>query len=129
MTRLETTGGAPYAFSFHHGDLGNFTVIERDGMIIACAALFPFTEENSAEMACLAVHEDYQQHGRGDDLLQHIEWQARKKHIEQLFTLTTQTMHWFVERGFAETGIDGLPVDRQRLYNYQRQSKVLIKTL
>ena len=110
-------------------DIHNFTVIERDGMIIACAALFTFAEEEAAELACLAVHEDYQEHGRGDDLLQHIEWQARKKHMKKLFTLTTQTMHWFIERGFVECSADELPIEKQSLYNYQRNSRVLCRQL
>lgn len=110
-------------------DINNFTVIERDGMIISCAALFPFVEEQAAELACLAVHKDYRGHGRGDDLMQHMEWQARKKHIKQLFTLTTQTMHWFIERGFVECATDELPMEKKSLYNFQRNSKVLCKTL
>ncbi len=28
---LETTSATPYAFNFHHGDLGNFTVIAPSG--------------------------------------------------------------------------------------------------
>ncbi len=110
-------------------DINNFTVIERDGMIIACAALFTFAETEAAELACLAVHQDYQVHGRGDDLMQHIEWQARKKHMKKLFTLTTQTMHWFIERGFVECNIDDLPIEKKSLYNYQRNSKILCKQL
>jgi amino-acid N-acetyltransferase len=110
-------------------DINNFTVIERDGMIIACAALFNFAEAESSEMACLAVHKDYQQQGRGNDLMQHIEWQARKKHMKKLFTLTTQTMHWFIERGFVECTADDLPVEKKSLYNYRRNSKVLCKPL
>ncbi len=110
-------------------DIHNFTVIERDGMIIACAAMFSFAETQAAELACLAVHQDYQTQGRGDDLMQHIEWQARKKHIKKLFTLTTQTMHWFIERGFSECNADDLPMEKKSLYNYQRNSKVLCKPL
>ncbi len=110
-------------------DIHNFTVIARDGMIIACAALFTFAEEQVAELACLAVHADYQEHGRGDDLLQHIQWQARKKHITKLFTLTTQTMHWFIEHGFSECSASDLPVEKKSLYNYHRNSKILCKTL
>lgn len=110
-------------------DINNFTVIERDGMIIACAAIFSFMDEQAAEMACLAVHPDYQEHGRGADLMQHLEWQARKKHIKKLFTLTTQTMHWFIERGFVECAIDDLPMEKKSLYNYQRNSKVFCKHL
>ncbi len=110
-------------------DINNFTVIERDGMIIACAAIFTFNKEQAAELACLAVHKDYQIHGRGDDLMQHLEWQARKQHIKKLFTLTTQTMHWFIERGFVECSLDDLPIEKKSLYNFQRNSKVLYKPL
>jgi amino-acid N-acetyltransferase len=110
-------------------DIHNFTVIERDGMVIACAALFLFELEKACELACLAVHPDYQQHGRGDELMQHIEWQARKRHIEDMFTLTTQTMHWFLERGFEQSTPEDLPMPKKQLYNWQRNSKVLRKHL
>ncbi len=110
-------------------DVHNFTVIERDGMIIACAALFCFDEEKVCELACLAVHPDYQEHGRGNEMMQHIEWQARKKHMETMYTLTTQTMHWFLERGFSESSPNDLPMKKKQLYNYQRKSKVLQKHL
>ncbi|MCG6939388.1 MAG: amino-acid N-acetyltransferase [Gammaproteobacteria bacterium] len=110
-------------------DINNFTVIERDGMIIACAAIFIFTEEQVAELACLAVHRDYQAHGRGNDLMQHIEWQAKKNHMKKIFTLTTQTMHWFIERGYVECSADDLPMEKKSLYNYQRNSKVLCKQI
>ncbi len=110
-------------------DIDHFTVIERDGMIIACAALFTFEQSLTAELACLAVHKNYAQHGRGSDLLQHIEWQTRKKHMKKLFTLTTQTMHWFIERGFNECRIKDLPMEKKSLYNWQRNSKVLCKSL
>ena len=36
---------------------------------------------------------------------------------------------WFVERGFREAGIEALPRRRRELYNLQRRSKVLIKSL
>lgn len=110
-------------------DIHNFTVIERDGMIIACAALFCFDVEKACELACLAVHPDYQERGRGNELMQHIEWQARKQHMVEMFTLTTQTMHWFLERGFTETQTEDLPMKKKALYNYQRKSKALRKHL
>ena len=110
-------------------DINKFTVIERDGMIIACAAIFTFAKEQAAELACLAVHRDYQTHGRGNDLMQHLEWQARKQHMKKIFTLTTQTMHWFLERGFVECKTEDLPIEKKSLYNYQRNSKVFCKQL
>jgi amino-acid N-acetyltransferase len=43
--------------------------------------------------------------------------------------LTTQTTHWFRERGFEPADIGALPNARRSVYNTQRNSKVLVKTL
>ena len=110
-------------------EITQFNVIERDGMIIACAALYPYPDENMAEVACLAVHPDYRKSGRGDILLQQLETQARKLNLNQLFLLTTHTAHWFIERGFIEQDIENLPVSKKSLYNLQRNSKIFIKEL
>lgn len=110
-------------------EIDHFTVVERDGMIIACAALYPFIDEKISELACLAVHSDYRKHGRGDALLKYIERQSRQLGIQQLFVLTTRTAHWFRERGFKAGSIDKLPIKRRALYNYQRNSKVFVKDI
>lgn len=110
-------------------EITQFYVIERDGMIIACAALLPYPEENMAEVACLAVHPAYRETGRGNSLLQQLETQARNLHLNQLFLLTTHTAHWFIERGFVEQKIEDLPVSKKQLYNLQRNSKIFIKPL
>lgn len=110
-------------------EIDHFTVIDRDGMVIGCAALYPFAEEGVGELACLAVHHDYRGGGRGDTLLSHLENQARSLGIGSLFVLTTRTAHWFRERGFAPADIARLPVKRRAMYNYQRNSKVFVKTL
>jgi amino-acid N-acetyltransferase len=110
-------------------EINHFHVIERDGTIIACAALYPAEDGRLAELACLAVHEDYHNHGRGDALLKAIEDKAVRGGIERLFVLTTRTAHWFRERGFLPGDISQLPARKQSLYNYQRKSRVYIKTL
>jgi ribosomal protein S18 acetylase RimI-like enzyme len=43
--------------------------VEREGQIIACAALFPFFEEKCGEVAALAVSPDCRGQGQGDKLL------------------------------------------------------------
>jgi amino-acid N-acetyltransferase len=43
--------------------------------------------------------------------------------------LTTQTAHWFLERGFQPIGINDLPPKKQQMYNYQRNSKAFVKLL
>lgn len=109
-------------------DIDRFTVVERDGTVIACAALYPFPEKKAAEIACFAVHPDYQGAGYGSALLDHMETEAGLLGVERLFVLTTRASHWFRERGFMPGSVQDLPVARRRLYNYQRNSKVYIKT-
>ena len=46
-----------------------------------------------------------------------------------MFVLTTQAVQWFGERGYLQGDIDALPVGRRELYNFQRNSAVLVKTL
>ncbi len=75
------------------------------------------------------VHPDYRDGGRGDRLLEQMEKMAAAQNIHQLFILTTRTAHWFRERGFEAAEIQTLPMQRQALYNYQRNAKVFIKPL
>ena len=110
-------------------EIDYFMVMERDGMVIACAALYPFEKESAGELACLAVHPAYRDSGRGEALLNAIEHYAKQHGIQHLFALTTHATHWFQERGFSAGKIEDLPVQRQCLYNYQRKSKVFMKEL
>ena len=110
-------------------EIDNFSVIEHDGVIFACAALYPFPAEKMAEMACLTVNPDVQGQGDGERILKHMEIRARAAGLNRLFVLTTRTSHWFQRRGFVPASVDALPKDRQRMYNWQRKSQVLIKPL
>ena len=110
-------------------EIERFSVLERDGAIIGCVALYPFAEERLGELACVAVHSDYRNRGRADTLLCFIERQARAQGLLRLFVLTTRAAHWFRERGFEPAEVTDLPVRKQALYNWQRRSKVFIKTL
>ncbi|MDI6933873.1 amino-acid N-acetyltransferase [Serratia sp. Se-PFBMAAmG] len=110
-------------------EIEQFSVVEREGMIIACAALYPIADSEAGELACLAVNPEYRHGGRGDELLERIESRARQMGLNTLFVLTTRTAHWFRERGFAPSGVERLPSARASLYNYQRNSKIFEKSL
>ncbi|GAB1392561.1 amino-acid N-acetyltransferase [Rhodocyclaceae bacterium] len=110
-------------------EIERFSVLELDGVIVGCAALYPFTGEKAGELACLAVMSDYREIGYGDRLRKHIEARAKKLKLKRLFVLTTRTAHWFIERGYAEEDVSALPSARRELYNYQRRSKVFVKNL
>ena len=109
-------------------EIEQFAVIERDGMILACAALYPISND-TAEIACVAVDASYRKSNRGSQILQFLESKAKQQGIQQLFVLTTRTAHWFLEHGFSPASVDDLPNARQALYNYQRNSLVFKKSL
>ena len=110
-------------------EIDRFTVLEHDGFIFGCAALYPFPREKSGELACLTVHPHYQGYGDGERLMKRIEAKAKAAGIERLFVLTTRTAHFFIKRGFKPATVDDLPPTRQHMYNWQRRSQVLVKTL
>ena len=114
-------------------EIEQFAVIERDGMILACAALYPIPcdpgQLQSAEIACIAVDPHYRKSNRGTQILHFLEAKAIQQGIQQVFVLTTRTSHWFIEHNFHPATIDELPSARQALYNFQRNSLVFKKTL
>ena len=107
----------------------HFTILVRDGVIIGCVGLYPYPEEGMGEVAGLVVHPDYQDTGHGNRLLDEVEKDARVQGLDNVFVLTTQAQHWFLERGFQEASLEDLPMAKQGLYNYQRNSKILVKRL
>jgi len=110
-------------------EISHYSVLEHDGKIYGCVAMHPFPEAGMAELACLAVTPERREGRFGEALLKHVEYQARTQGLKALFVLTTQTAHWFVERGFAEAGRTELPLARQAFYNTQRRSKIFVKQL
>lgn len=110
-------------------EISHFTVLEHDGILYGSAALYPYPEAGIGEMAAVAVHPDYQGAGDGDLLLRRIEQRARDAGLKRIFVLTTRTAHWFIKRGFEEASVESLPVEKQRMYNWHRRSKIFIKTL
>ena len=110
-------------------DAGNYTIIEHDGVIFACAALYPYPEAKTAEMAALTVSPAVQGQGDGERVLKRLEHRARAAGLDSIFVLTTRTMHWFLKRGFVQADPEWLPEARKRKYNWDRKSQVLVKKL
>jgi amino-acid N-acetyltransferase len=109
-------------------DIANYTVIEHDGVIFGCAALYPYPEAGTAEMAALTISPHVQGQGDGERILKRIEQRAKGMGLKSIFVLTTRTMHWFIKRGFVQVEPEKLPEARKRKYNWDRRSQVLVKT-
>ena len=95
-----------------------FTVAERDGVIIGCGALHVLWED-LAEVRTVAVSEEFQKQGVGHQILEAIIEKARAVGVERIFCLTFQTK-FFGAHGFVE--IEGTPVEhdvyQQLLHSY-----------
>jgi amino-acid N-acetyltransferase len=110
-------------------DIANYTIVEHDGVIFACAALYPYPEAKTGEMAALTVSPHTQGQGDGEKILKRVEQRARAMGLDSIFVLTTRTMHWFLKRGFVQVDADWLPDARKRKYNWDRRSMVFVKKL
>ena len=110
-------------------DITNYSIIEHDGVIFGCAALYAYPEARTAEMAALTISPQVQGQGDGERILKRIEQRAKAAGLDSIFVLTTRTMHWFIKRGFAQVDPDWLPEARKRKYHWDRMSQVLVKKI
>ena len=110
-------------------EIEQFKVIKKEDVIIACAALYPYEEAKTGEIACLVIHPDYRGGNRGNRLINALEKEANLQQLSSIFVLTTVSGHWFLEQGYVEQSIDKLPEGKQEMYNFQRKSKVFIKQI
>ncbi len=110
--------------------IGDFSVLVRDGAVIACAALRRCEPADSgvAELECFAVRAEYQGREHGELLLRRLEQEARAAGVRRLFLLTTQAVEWFRERGFREARAGEAPVLRAEAER-ARNSRVLLREI
>jgi amino-acid N-acetyltransferase len=109
-------------------DIEQYYVYTRDNTIVACGQLKEF-ENGFAEIGCLVVNKDFRSAGRGDAMLGYLERLCLRRKCNKVFVLSTQTMEWFVERGFDEADVLDLPPSRQQTYNSKRKSKIYLKEI
>lgn len=110
-------------------EINQFVVLKKEDVIIACAALYPYADAKTGEVACVAIHPDYRKGNRGGRLITALENEAKQQQLDSIFVLTTVSGHWFQEQGFIEQTMDKLPEGKQKMYNFQRKSKVFVKEI
>ena len=103
--------------------LDDFIVYELDGGVHACAAIH-FYSDGQAEIAAVAVDENYAHMGIGPKLIDNLIEQADAAEAVSVFIMTTQSADWFETLGFEEDTIDTIPAERQKLWSPERGSKV-----
>lgn len=110
-------------------ELNYLYVLDNEGMIIGCAALYPFLKEEAGEFGCFAVHPDFRGEGAGELLLAKLIEEAQKMGIKRLYALTIKAAHWFMERGFSKAFPEDLPKKRLSVYDSKRSPHILVKFL
>ncbi|MGL5632892.1 MAG: GNAT family N-acetyltransferase, partial [Azovibrio sp.] len=75
------------------------------------------------------VEPAHREWGYGEQLMERVQAKAKAMGVQRLFVLTTRTVHWFIERGFKLESVEELPPQKRQMYNLQRRSKVLVKSL
>lgn len=108
-------------------DIKQFYIIEHNHNIIGCTALYQY--HKMVEIACFAIHNDYQNKGYGNKLLEFCEKYTKKISLSEMFIFTTQSEHWFLEKKFIQKNKDLIPEKRKKFYQPERNSKYLIKKL
>ena len=114
---------------------GEFTVVERDGTVIACATLTQYPDDDPsvkttwAEIGCIAVHPSSRNLGKGNALVGFLLRRANNLGCSNVFALTTQTAHWFIERGFHQATLDDIPKAKRDMVDRSRNSRVYVMRL
>ena len=103
--------------------IGDYVVYELDGGVHACAAIH-FYDDGQAEIAAVAVDENYAHMGIGPKLMDNLIEQAGEGQATSIFIMTTQAADWFEQLGFEEDSIDSIPEERRAIWNRARNSKV-----
>lgn len=111
--------------------LGDYWVLEIDGVIMGCVALHTYEPEHVGELACLYVRPNYTNRGYGRKLVHFVENLAAKRGLKSIFALSTQTFSFFEQKGgYKEVAPEALPAARYQKYEKsKRNSRVLIKNL
>ncbi len=108
--------------------VAEFVVFEVDDSVHACAALHEYSE-GTGEIAGIAVDEQYNHLGVGPKIVDFLCDRAKKKGLQSVFALTTQTADWFEKLGFTEADISALPEKKRLTYDLKRKSRVFVKKL
>jgi amino-acid N-acetyltransferase len=102
----------------------DYIVYEVDGTVHGCGALHKYGQQG--EIAAIVVDEMYINAGIGKKIVSYLMEKALAMKLKQVFLLTTQTSDWFSQLGFEQGKITDLPKEKQKTYNYDRNSLVFL---
>jgi len=111
-----------------HESIDDYVVFETDGMVHGCGALHVY-DERQAEVAGLAVDDNYEHFGIGQRVVRFLIDRARQIGLSEVFVLTTQASDWFEQLGFRQGAVGDIPTAKRDRYDYTRNSRILLYDL
>lgn len=111
-----------------HESIDDYVVFETDGMVHGCGALHVY-DERQAEVAGLAVDDNYEHFGIGQRIVSFLIGRAREIGLSEVFVLTTQASDWFEQLGFRQGSVSDIPAEKRDRYDYSRNSRILLHDL
>ncbi len=105
--------------------LRDYVVHEVDGTVHGCGALHRLSVRQG-EIAGLVVNDSYGSKGIGKTIISSLLDRAQTLGLKRVFVLTTQAADWFLQLGFRDCAPTDLPKQRQKRYDTQRRSRVLL---
>ena len=108
----------------------DYSVMEIDGNVVGSVALYRYSDDKTAEIACLYVKQSHEGLGYASELVIHAESQAKQAGVPHVFALTNRAAEFFQQLGYTEQPSDYIPSDRhQQLQASGRDSRVFGKEL
>ncbi len=108
-------------------EIENFIFIENNNQLIACAALKFYEKENMGEIYGLVVNKDFHNTGTSSDLMDLLIQRALDLKLSSIFALSKYGGRFFFRYEFIESELSSLPLDRQKGYDYQRNSMIYLR--
>ncbi len=94
--------------------LESYYVYTLDDTIVGCVALYPYPEDDCAELGCLFIKKSYEGHGYGRALCRFVEDKARAAGFRWLFAISQSAVAYFRDRlRYAPLSRDVLPASRR----------------
>lgn len=105
--------------------LDDYAVYAVDDIIHGCGALHLYGG-GKGEIAGIAVDKRFTHLDIGGKILSYLLQRAGERKLKEVFVLTTQSSDWFLTMGFLPGGLEDLPLEKRRLYNKDRNSRILV---
>lgn len=110
-------------------NIDDFVLLMVSNELVACAGLRSCKNDTAGEIYCMAVKHSHQKLGYSKDLLTKVINKAKCNNYSKVFALSKYSTNWFLKYGFIKTDIDELPKNRQKSFNFKRNSSVFVMNI